>query len=145
MTLAYRVRKRMWKLRRPILVGVRVAAFDPEGRLVLVRHTYLSGWFLPGGLVDRGETLPQAAARELREETGLDALEPPALLDVQTTVCGGKTDHVAVLRTRVRGAPRVDGWEIAEVGLFEVDALPEPRTEATERQLATVFAARGAG
>lgn len=48
-------------------------ARDDKGRLLVVRTTYLGmGWGLPGGRVERRETPEMAAARETREETGLD-------------------------------------------------------------------------
>ncbi|MEV0453746.1 NUDIX hydrolase [Catellatospora methionotrophica] len=45
---------------------------DPDGRILLVEPTYKNHWDLPGGVVDHGETLRQAAIRELDEELGVD-------------------------------------------------------------------------
>ena len=53
--------------------GAHVMATDDAGRLLVVKTTYLGpGWMLPGGRVERGETPHGAAARETREETGLE-------------------------------------------------------------------------
>ena len=55
------------------LVGVGVAVID-QGRILLVRRANDPGrglWAVPGGKVDLGERLTEAAAREVREETGL--------------------------------------------------------------------------
>ena len=58
---------------RAMTLGVRIMVRDDEGRVLLVRHTYVAGWHFPGGAVDRGETAPQAAMKELNEECGIEA------------------------------------------------------------------------
>ena len=79
---AHALRKVWWRLRQPLLLGCRVLAFDSEGRVLLIRHSYGSGrWMLPGGGIARGEDPLAAATRELAEETGC-ALDAPRLFAV---------------------------------------------------------------
>ncbi len=55
----------------PVVFGVSGMILDPEGRVLVVRQTYMPGWRLPGGGIDRGEPPQAALQRELREEVGL--------------------------------------------------------------------------
>lgn len=64
----------MAKPKTPLLT-VDCVVFDREGRLLLIKrgHPPFKGKYaLPGGFVDIGETVEQAALRELKEETGIE-------------------------------------------------------------------------
>lgn len=60
----------------PLLtVDLVIELADDDGRIVLIeRNNEPFGWALPGGFVDIGETVEQAAVREAKEETGLDVM-----------------------------------------------------------------------
>lgn len=61
--------------------GAHLLVTDDEGRILVVRTTYLGpGWMLPGGRVERGETPHGAAVRETREETGIRVVVERLLL-----------------------------------------------------------------
>jgi ADP-ribose pyrophosphatase len=49
-----------------------VAGTGPERRVLLIRRADIGVWAVPGGMVDPGESAPQALIRELHEETGVD-------------------------------------------------------------------------
>jgi ADP-ribose pyrophosphatase YjhB (NUDIX family) len=94
--------------------GAHVLATDDEGRILVVRTTYLGpGWMLPGGRVERGETPHDAAARETLEETGLHVrIERLVLVDAHRT-----TDVSFVFRGGVVGGELEPQFgEIAETG-----------------------------
>lgn len=129
-------------VRRPMTLGVRGVVFDAERRQVLlVRHTYVAGWYLPGGGVEPGETMEKALARELLEEGGVELLGAPELRSIHFNRQASRRDHVAVyLITRFRRTgPHTPNLEISEAGFFPLESLPEDTTEATRRRLAEVF------
>src|SRR4051812_32835071 len=70
--LALLVLRAWWVVRRPRSDGVRCVLRDGEA-FVLVRHSYGDArWMLPGGRLVRGERAAEAAAREMRQELGVD-------------------------------------------------------------------------
>jgi 8-oxo-dGTP pyrophosphatase MutT (NUDIX family) len=126
------------RITRGKTLGARVAVFDDQNQIFLVRHTYSKGWILPGGGVDAGETLVQAALREMREEGGLIG-EAPVLHGIFSNEPIFRGDHVACFV--VRKFSRVD-WkpnrEIAEARFFSLKQLPEDVTGGTRRRLAEI-------
>jgi ADP-ribose pyrophosphatase YjhB (NUDIX family) len=70
------------RITRGMTVGVRGIVRDESGRILLLRHSYMSGWHLPGGGVERGEVAEDAMARELAEETGLVLKDRPQLVSI---------------------------------------------------------------
>jgi len=122
---------------KSMTVGVRAACFDKEGRIFLVRHSYVPGWHMPGGGVERYETVRGALEKELREEGNLVLTAPPQLIHVYFNRRTSKRDHVVFYRCEVeQTAPRMRDREIVETGFFALDALPEGTTSATMRRLA---------
>jgi ADP-ribose pyrophosphatase YjhB (NUDIX family) len=124
------------RITRGMTLGVRVVALDSDGRVFLVRHSYVKGWHLPGGGVDPGETLEDAMRRELREEGNITGAAAD-LIGVHLNRHASPRDHVAVFRIRdaVQAAPRPPDREIVESGFFPPDALPEGTTGGTRRRI----------
>lgn len=97
--------------------GAHVLAIDAAGRILVVRTTYLGpGWMLPGGRVEHDETPHAGAARETREETGLEVVvERLLMVDARK---GRDVSFVFAGRV-VGGALEPQLGEIAEVGWVE--------------------------
>jgi 8-oxo-dGTP pyrophosphatase MutT (NUDIX family) len=55
-----------------LVPSVNVAVVNSSGDLLLIRRTDNGNWALPGGAIDLGETVAQAAVRETLEETGIE-------------------------------------------------------------------------
>ena len=96
-----------------------------DGRVLLGRRgpgTREPGkWSFPAGFVERGERVEHAAAREAREETGLEV----AVGDlIGLFSSDGETVVLAVYAATATGEPEA-GDDLTEVGWFSVSELPE--------------------
>ena len=118
-----------------------------DGRVVLVKraHEPLAGeWNLPGGAVETGETLEEACAREVLEETGLVVRVGPLIeaLDRIMVDAEGKVQYHFVLMDYLC---RVTGGALGFASDATDVALVEPRDLASYRltQKALDVIARG--
>jgi ADP-ribose pyrophosphatase YjhB (NUDIX family) len=132
----FRLHRRWLRLRRALTLGVRLIILRNETEVLLVRHTYLRGWYLPGGGVNHGETFEGAARRELLEECGLRA-ESLQLHGVFINPKGRHVDHIATFIARdCEGSPAArDSREIAEVRFFSLSELPNDLVAGQRRRL----------
>jgi 8-oxo-dGTP diphosphatase len=116
---------------RPV-IGVGAVVLD-AGRVLLIKraHEPLKGqWSLPGGGVELGETLEQAAAREVQEETGLDVEVGPIVevLDRIMRDPDGHVEHHFVLVDfvcRVSGGILSSASDADAADWVPLDALPD--------------------
>ena len=117
--------------------GVRVMLFNAAGELLLVRHSYGNSrlFLLPGGGIGRRETPEAAAAREIREEIGID---PRGLRLVSThfSTAEGKRDTIFLFAAATDRLPEPDGREVVEALFFALDALPDTASSASRRRVA---------
>lgn len=113
--------------RHPV-TGTTLIPVLPDQRLVLIRRRDTGQWGLPGGLIDWGETIPQAAQRELREETGLELLTIDRLVGVYSAPDRDPRLHSLSILLAVTAtgslAPH-DTLEVAEIRAFNRDELPQ--------------------
>jgi 8-oxo-dGTP pyrophosphatase MutT (NUDIX family) len=137
MQIGYRVRRFLLRMLRIRTRGVKAMVFNDRGELLLVRNSYGPShlFVLPGGGIGRGENPAAAAAREVREETGLEAsaLEP---VGIYVSAAEGKRDTIHLFRGRADGVPQADGIEVEEAAFFPLGALPASTSAATLRRVA---------
>lgn len=128
-------------LTRGMTLGVRGACIDSDGRIFLVRHSYVPGWYMPGGGVEREESVVEALERELVEEGGIELASAATLFGVYWNQ-KRRRDHIVLFVCRGfsrSNPPTYPNREIAEVGFFHPHALPEETTPATRRRLDEIF------
>jgi ADP-ribose pyrophosphatase YjhB (NUDIX family) len=103
-----------------------IIAVIHDGKILLTKREDFEVWCLPGGAVEDGESLAEAAIREAKEETGLD-VELTRLVGVYSRVGGMWNDMHAVLFAAkpVGGGLTTQPGETIEVAYFSFDKLPE--------------------
>lgn len=129
----YLLARLRYQITRPVTVGVRLLLIHDD-KVLLVKHTYQRHWYLPGGGVQRDETLEDAARREACEEIGaiLGALR---LFGVYSNFYEAKSDHVIVF---VGEPVTLDGKanrEIERFAWFALDALPDDTSPGSRRRI----------
>ena len=111
-----------------------------QGRVVLIeRRNPPLGWALPGGFVDYGESLEQAAVREAAEETCLELMDLRQFRAYSDPDRDPRGHVVSVVFSAVgRGTPRAAD-DARKVKLFSPQALPSPLAFDHARILADYF------
>ena len=132
------------RITRGKTLGARVAVFDEQGRVLLVKARYVSGWNLPGGGVDPGETLRGAAIRELREEASVEPLDSLQLHGIFSNEKSFRGDHVAVYVCRkFRQAQFTANIEITHAQFFPTDGLPTDLNQGARARIGEIISGGG--
>ena len=133
-----------WRFARGMTLGVRAVVLDRDDRVFLVKHSYVSGWHLPGGGVEVGETFRESLGRELLEEGRIELAGEPPLHGLFLNSHVSRRDHVAVYVVRQFRQDRLPeaNREIVACGFFDAAALPEETTPGTRLRIAEVLEGR---
>ena len=112
--------------RHPV-TGTTIIPVLPDGRIVLIQRSDSGKWGLPGGMIDWGEDIPNAASRELKEETGLKLTKIRGLRGVYSDPQRDPRIHSISVLIEVEAQGELnptDKLEILQVKAFTKDELP---------------------
>jgi len=109
------------------------ALVEQDGKVLLVRHSYVRGWLLPGGGINRGEPAEHAIIREMREEIGLVRSAAPEFFGLYSRKAGWATNVIVLYLLRDAEFTFVPNVEIREIQFADPANPPEgtPRSVAT--------------
>ncbi len=122
-----------------LVPSVNVVVHNDKGEILLIRRSDNENWALPGGGVDLGESLTQAAVREVREETGIvcevtglvGIYSDPKHIILYTSNGEARQEFSIVLTALVRSGAPVTSSESLDVKWYAIedsDNLPMHRS-----------------
>lgn len=118
------LRRAYWAAGKQYGRGARAICLTTAGGMVMIRHSYMPGWYIPGGGVRPDETQEDGTARELREEIGLQHFGSiEHLYDVEPgdERSGGRQSIFLVRDVHFEPALSM---EVEAIGLFAPESLP---------------------
>jgi 8-oxo-dGTP pyrophosphatase MutT (NUDIX family) len=131
--ILYQASRLILLLFKPGTNGVRVLLVR-ERQVLLVKHVYEDKWYLPGGLVEQGETLDQAARREVMEEVGA-SLDDLQLFGVYSNFEEGRNDHITVFISQEFILNGKSDHEIEAMSFYPIDKLPEKISAGSKNRI----------
>ena len=99
---------------------------QPDHVVLIRRKNPPHGWALPGGFVDYGECLEDAAVREAKEETGLDVTLKRQFHSYSDPQRDARQHTITTVYLAVAQGEPLGGDDAAEARVFPITALPKP-------------------
>lgn len=120
---------------RPTSLGTKIVV-EYDNKFLLVRISYLhKGWTFPGGGVDKNESFKQGALRELREETGIVVNDLVEIGQYESGRNFKKNIVKCFYLTTDSDKVTIDNFEILEARWFDLETLPENRSDSVDQIL----------
>ena len=129
----YKIKNIYYKLFRPITIGIRILLIK-NNKITLIKHTYIKGWYLPGGGVKKNETIDQAIKREIHEEVS-GSIKTLKVFGVYSNLYENKNDHIIVFLSSSFNIGKPDLREVAEIKQFQLNNLPKNTSPGSLRRV----------
>jgi ADP-ribose pyrophosphatase YjhB (NUDIX family) len=125
-------------------LAVNVAVLQDD-KILLTQRDDFETWILPGGGVEDGESIAQAAIRETKEETGLD-VELTKLVGIYSRLGNFLKGHVVLfVGKQIGGEIKCQPGETIAVEWFPFDQIPSPLSLGHKRRIQDVIDGVGGG
>jgi ADP-ribose pyrophosphatase YjhB (NUDIX family) len=143
LTILYKIasqvtRKCYYLIGMPTL-GARAIVLNEKNQILLVKHTYQSHWYIPGGGVKKGESAKCAVLRELKEEVGLTVIGEPQLFGIYFHTYSGVNDYPIIYVVKDYSLTDAYSPEIEKKDWFDYEKLPSMTSPGTMRRLTEYF------
>ena len=112
------------RLFKPFSVGARAIVINDKQQVLLLKHTYNDLWYLPGGGINKKETLIDGLKRELKEELNLTFDKLPILLGTYSNFFEHKSDYISIFIIKQYTMNPVKNLEIEKWHFFDLHNLP---------------------
>jgi ADP-ribose pyrophosphatase YjhB (NUDIX family) len=122
-------------------MGAGCLFFDEQGRVMLVKPTYKSGWEIPGGSVEDHESPRQCCEREIQEELGIQRKVGQLLVVDYNSETEEKTESLmfifdgGILPSSETDSIQLRQDELSELRFFTAETLPEEMSFALRNRI----------
>ena len=137
--IAATVFRKIQKLLGLPTLGVRAIVLNDKKEVLLVKHSYQSGWFLPGGGVKNEEPLKTAIKRELLEEAGICVTGEIKFFASYVNKMLGAADYPFLFIIEAYSQVESNSSEISEYRWFKYEEIPPTTSPGSQRRLKEYF------
>lgn len=132
--ILHKLRNCVFRILHLKTVGARALVINDD-KVLLIKHTYQSGWYTIGGGVKKNESTREAIIRELMEEVGVTPTEEPELFSIYHSNSEKSDDYIAFYIVKKFEMKESYSFEIAEKKWFSFNDLPPEITPSTTRRI----------
>lgn len=134
-SLVHKIQTFWWYITCPTTLGARALVVNDRGQILLVYHSYINSWFIPGGGIKKNEAPDAAIRRELKEEVGIYDIQSLRLVGAYHNTYEHKSDYIMIYEVKDFKIKPCKCAEIVAFQFFDIDALPADLSRGSKRRI----------